>query len=142
MQAPDLVITLVPAPDEPPIAAGCPDTTSQQQVELRNFRDRLKSKQVEFFAASFDPCPPQPGAWSGAHPDFYLGDFIIKLAAIIGPVLGTAIGVWLHGRYGRKVRLKIGDIEAEAQTREEVEKLLSKAQEVQQRNQPKVIHEP
>jgi hypothetical protein len=38
--------------------------------------------------------------------------------------------------------LKIGDIEAEAQTAEEVEKLLDKAHEIQQRSQPKVIHEP
>jgi len=41
-----------------------------------------------------------------------------------------------NARYGRKVRLKIGEIEAEAQTREEVEKLLARAQEIQQRNQP------
>ena len=33
-------------------------------------------------------------------------------------------------------------IEAEAQTVEEVEKLLNRAEEIQQRNQPKVIHEP
>jgi hypothetical protein len=40
------------------------------------------------------------------------------------------------------VRLKIGDIEAEAQTAEEVERLIARAHEIQQRNQPKVIHEP
>jgi hypothetical protein len=48
----------------------------------------------------------------------------------------------LASRSGRrKVRLKIGDIEAEAQTVKEVEKLLARAQEMQRSNQPKVIHE-
>jgi hypothetical protein len=60
------------------------------------------------------------------------------------PALCAALGAWLGSRNGRKVRIKIGDIEAEAQTREDVEALLARAQEIQQqiaqRNQaPKVI---
>lgn len=65
-------------------------------------------------------------------------DFI-KLAAIAGTALGTVIGAWLHARFGRKVRLKIGDIEAESQTVDEVKKLIAYAMETQQVNQPKVI---
>lgn len=69
-----------------------------------------------------------------------LPEGLVKFTATLGPMLGTAIGAWLHARYGRKVRLKIGEIEAEAQTVEEVETLLARAQEIQQRNQPpKVI---
>jgi hypothetical protein len=68
----------------------------------------------------------------------YLGDFAIKLAATVGPVLGTVVGAWLHARYGRKVRLKIGDVEAEAQTIEEVQELLRRAEEFQQRINPNV----
>jgi hypothetical protein len=60
------------------------------------------------------------------------------------PALCGALGAWLASRSGRKVRIKIGDIEAEAHTQEEVEKLLAHAQEIQQQNsqrnqQPKVI---
>lgn len=71
-----------------------------------------------------------------------LGEFFIKVGPTVWPILGTAIGAWLHARYGRKVRLKVGDVEAEAETVGEVEKHLAKAQEIHQRNQPKVIHEP
>jgi hypothetical protein len=52
------------------------------------------------------------------------------------------VGAWLNARYGRKVRLEIGDIKAEASTVKEVEALLALAQDTQRRNQPKVIHEP
>jgi len=67
-----------------------------------------------------------------------------KLAAVVGPVLGTGIGAWLRGRYGRKVRVKVGanEIEVEAQTVEEVERLIARAQEIQQHTLPKAIHEP
>ena len=71
-----------------------------------------------------------------------LGELFIKLTEHAVPVIGTAVGVWLHAKYGRRVRLKVGDIEAEAQTAEQVEKLLARALEIQQHNQPKVIHEP
>ena len=39
-----------------------------------------------------------------------VGLVVISLA----PVLGTLVGAWLQARYGREVRLKIGEIEAEA----------------------------
>lgn len=67
---------------------------------------------------------------------------VLKIFSVVGPAMGTCLGAWLHARYGRRVRVKVGDLEAEAQTPEEVEKLLSKAQEIQQRNEPKKIHEP
>ena len=65
------------------------------------------------------------------------------LANAIMPALCTALGVWLGSRNGRSVSIKIGDIEVKAQTKEEVEKLFSRAleiqQETQQRNQPPKI---
>ena len=67
-------------------------------------------------------------------------DFI-KLSAI-GPALIACIGVWLHTYYGRKVRLKIGEVEAEGRSVEEIAKLLSMAEQFQQRNQPQAIYEP
>jgi hypothetical protein len=57
-------------------------------------------------------------------------------------VIAAAAGAWLHARYGRKVRLKVGDIEAEAQTEKQVQRLLEQAEEFQNRNKSKVIHEP
>jgi hypothetical protein len=71
------------------------------------------------------------------------------LVSVLGPalcgVLGTALGKYLGGRAGRKVRLRVGldgTIEAEAQTLEELKKLLELAEKIKDRNQPKVIHAP
>ena len=75
----------------------------------------------------------------GLHMPQIYADYIIKLSAAVGPAIGTALGAWLHARYGRKVRIKVGDIEAEAQTPEELEKLLDKVQEIRERNEPKRI---
>ena len=70
-----------------------------------------------------------------------LGQFVVDHADVAKTILLPLFGAWLHAHYGRKVRLRVGDIEAEAQTREEVERLFDKGQEIQQRNAPKVIHE-
>jgi hypothetical protein len=126
-------LALIPAPDDPPLKS------APYQKELAEFREFLEGQGhlvgsiKDALLGMFGECPV---------PLTLLGDFTVKLAAIAGPALGTGIGAWLHAKYGRKVRLKIGDIEAEAQTREEVEKLLERAQEIQQRNLPKVIREP
>jgi hypothetical protein len=65
---------------------------------------------------------------------YALPEFVVALKAI-GPTLGT-LGVifvaYLQGRYGRKIRLKIGEIEVEARTVEEVENLLEKIKQFQQ----------
>ncbi|MFL9936924.1 hypothetical protein P0D88_50130 [Paraburkholderia sp. RL18-103-BIB-C] len=37
------------------------------------------------------------------------------------------MGAWITARYGRKVRLKIGDVEVEARSIEEVDQLLQRA---------------
>jgi hypothetical protein len=59
----------------------------------------------------------------------------------------VALGAWLKGRYGRKARVKIGDVEAEAQTIKEVGALLAKIQEFQnlqeaKRSRPDNDNEP
>lgn len=66
-------------------------------------------------------------------------------ATEIGLVTAFAgvVGAWLHARYGRKFRLKVGEkeIEAEAPTLHAVERLLKRGEELQQHNQPKAILE-
>jgi hypothetical protein len=64
----------------------------------------------------------------------YLGEFTVTFATGIG----TAIGVWLHARYGRKVKLKIdGDkVDAQASSVEEVNVLLKRAEEYHQSRLP------
>jgi hypothetical protein len=66
-------------------------------------------------------------------PSFLHGVFTIQNVKSVGLVLGPIIGAWLQARYGRKVRLKIGDIEAEARNVAEVEELLKTAEKVRPR---------
>lgn len=66
-------------------------------------------------------------------PSFLMGSFTIESVKSVGLVVGPIIGAWLQARYGRKVRLKIGDIEAEARTVSEVEELLERAEKVHPR---------
>jgi hypothetical protein len=59
------------------------------------------------------------------------GAFVLQLASILGPAVAAGVTGWLAGRTGRKVRLKVGDIEAEARTIKEVGQLLQRAQALQ-----------
>ena len=55
---------------------------------------------------------------------------LLSLAGQSVPVFGTALVAWLGGRYGRKARVKVGDIEIEANTAEDVEELMTKVREL------------
>lgn len=58
------------------------------------------------------------------------GIFTVTVDKVL-PLAGTAVASWLAGRQGRKVRLKVGDIEAEAGSVEEIDQLLVSAQALQ-----------
>ena len=77
----------------------------------------------------------------GARVEFICMD-VIKLAATVGPLLGTVVGAWLQAHYGR-VRLKVGSegIEVEGRTTRQLRAVLDLANEYQ-RKQRTVIHEP
>jgi hypothetical protein len=124
MRTQELEVTLIPLSDEA--------SSWEVQTTFEEFEAAAHSNDVLIFSK---PVVVPPG-YVGASADLLSGEFLLKLIPMIGPIVGTATGAWLHARYGRKVRLKVGDIEAEAQTREEVETLLEKAQEIQQRNEP------
>ena len=135
MPVPELTITLLPALDDGPLRS------KDYQRELRHFEESLVAQGLEVGVSIEIRESGVPNTLAVVIPP-YLGDFTIKLVATVGPALGTLIGAWLHARYGRKVRLKIGDIEAEAQNVEQVEKLLRQADQFQQRSQQKIIGKP
>jgi hypothetical protein len=58
-----------------------------------------------------------------------LGQFIVSLGPAFVTGVAAVAGAWVQARFGRKVRLKFGDIEAEARTPEELEELLKRAAE-------------
>lgn len=116
--AADLRLTLVrSAGDEAAFSPG-------YQAELSRFYQRVRADRIRIDPVAF--AMDSVGASGG-----FVGEFIIPLAQVFGPVLGGAAVAWLQGRAGRKLRLKVGDIEAEARTIEEVEQLLQRAQKLQ-----------
>jgi hypothetical protein len=132
----EVELSLIPAPSEPP------EFQVRSNDELLRFQQSLRSQGVKIYLeleCREGVSHPQAGTHDVVR---FTGEFLIRLAAGAGPIVGTVIGAWLHAKYGRKARLKIGDIEAEAQTEQEVKDLLRHAEEFQLRNQPKKIHEP
>jgi hypothetical protein len=69
------------------------------------------------------------GTWPTVAPAPIASDtkseVVVDLAPTPGPVIGMIVGTWLMGHSGRKVRLKSGDVEVEAQTPQQVDALLA-----------------
>jgi len=132
MKRPQLELRLILGPNDPPL------TSAMCQEALRAFVGAVSAAGFDVSATS--RLLESADALGGGG---LSGRFIIDLVTNknLWLVLGPIITAWLTRRNGRKIRVKVGDIEVEAHTPEDVEKLLTKAQEIQDRNRPKVIHE-
>lgn len=53
--------------------------------------------------------------------------YSLPMEEVIGPILRTAADAWLLSRSGRSLRIKVGNIEIEAETPDALERMLSKA---------------
>ena len=117
----DIEIYLRRASDDPPVR----DEAFQRELVV--FAKGLRSGGIPYSqrAMAFD---------SAAALGYPLAEFIIKE---LGPpaftLLAALAGHWVAARNGRKVRLKVGDIEAEAGTAEEVLVLLERAHDLRAR---------
>lgn len=115
----NLEIELVPSPEDPPLES------DEYQAALQGFSDVLEqggldvSSHVLLIEAAGHEIAP------------HLGVFLTSLQTAL-PVVGTGLTSWFAGRYGREVRVKVGDIEVEANTASDAAKLLTKAQEIAQ----------
>jgi hypothetical protein len=112
-------IVLGRAPDDPQ------ENDPKFQEELEEFSKSLRTAGMTYSqrGMAFDAVD------AAGYP---LAEFLVTFAKEIGPTLGVILVAWVQGRSGRKVRLKIGDVEAEARTAEEVEGLLQKAKKFQE----------
>jgi hypothetical protein len=92
------------------------------QAELGTFISMLEAEGVEvsYGHAMFDDVKTVGGI---------VGEFALPLAGIICPIIGVALGAWITGRAGRKLKLKIGDVELEANSLVGIDHLVIKAQE-------------
>lgn len=107
-----LYLELVPAPDD------SYRFSKEFQVELEKVDDALRHRQLEVTSIIGHP------GGDGTH----LGQILVTLGPAVVGALGGVIGAWLQAKFGRKVRLKIGDIEGEARTIEELKELLEYAE--------------
>lgn len=114
---PELSLRLTQAPDD------LARFGTEYQAELRHFMSQLN-------AANVDASPriafcDSPGSVGGMA-----GEFLIPAAQIIVPAVSVAVVAWISGRAGRKLRLKVGDVELEASTQKDIDLLFAKALEL------------
>lgn len=50
--------------------------------------------------------------------------------SVLRTPLGALFGVWITAKFGRKVKIKVGDVEVEAGTMKEVDHLLDRARAI------------
>ena len=116
-EAGKFTIELAASVDDPP------GNDSVFQNDLSTFGKALRTAGIQYSqtAIAFDAVDAQ---------GYPLPEFIIAIKDLGIPVItviATLAGGWVQARYGRKMRLKIGDVEAEGRTIKEIEELLKKA---------------
>lgn len=112
-------IKLVRAPSDPALYS------PEYQADFRSVLEELGKAGLKADASFMTM--DSPGAGGG-----YTGEIIIPLLQFGSPFIGGIIGAWLQGKYGRKIRVKVGDVEVEAPVKEslsadDVKKLLMDA---------------
>lgn len=116
-EGPQVDITLLPALEED-------DRSDEIQSAFRRVEASLKSDGNEVMSMSImQKSLDAGGGW-------LTGDFILHLANTIG---SGALAAWLTGKLGRKVRIKIGEFEAEASNAKELDQIIDKALTVKER---------
>ena len=91
---------------------------------------RLEGPGHQLAAKHFSEVPP------------HLVHLLTAAVPVLQSTLATVVGAWLHERYGRKVRIKVGDTETEAASMAEAEKGFELARQARQASEPKRIYEP
>ena len=64
------------------------------------------------------------------------GEFL-AFAEVLGPAIVAALGGWLAGRNGRKVKIKVGQIEAEANSVKELDEVLERVGKIKHEKKPR-----
>lgn len=92
--------------------------SAEYQQELRTYSVQMKARYQRAFTMD--------GVIGGGGP---LGEFIFTNGSALVTGISTVAGAWIGARLGRKVRLKVGDVEVEAKSAEEIKHLLAVAKE-------------
>ena len=111
-------ISLLSAPDDPPVDNGALQSTFDK------FRQFLRMCAIPVSTPMFYRDVETEGAAEG-----FAGEFIVPLPQTLHPPLSTVVSAWLQQRPGRTVRLRIGESFAEAQSTEQAERFLWQARQ-------------
>ena len=96
MATPKVEMTLVPAPDHPPVRS------SKYQEGLHGFADSLTAEGIKYrFELDLTEAAAQDGHLA---PVIYTGLFTLAKAS--WPVIAGLVAAWLNGRSKRKVRVQ------------------------------------
>jgi uncharacterized membrane protein YhiD involved in acid resistance len=115
----ELRLALSSAPGDLPLSS------PEYQKELRDFAESLRSQGVNVSARFW--AHDAVGGGGG-----YTGEFTLIIATI-APLVSAIIGAWLNSRYGRKAKVKIGEVEVEAQNVAEVRELMKLVEKYQKK---------
>ena len=107
----ELQISMIPSPEDPPWRS------DDYQSELRRLglalrEDGLEIQEVGSHPVRSGETAPISGEWK------------VKLGATLEPILKAPVGSWLQARRGRTARLRIGEIEADVRTVEELARVI------------------
>jgi AraC-like DNA-binding protein len=101
--------------------------TPEFQQELRSLAESLRGAGVSFY----QPVKVNDSVDAQGGP---LPEFVAAIRQFSPPIItavATYLAAWVHARLGRKVRIRIGEIEAEGRTPEELKALLRMVAEFQ-----------
>lgn len=97
----ELQISMIPSPED------APWRSADYQSELLSLGQTLRADGVEIQSIG---CPS--------------GEWRVELGSALVSNLGSSVGSWLQARRGRTIRLKMGEIEADIRTVEELTRVI------------------
>jgi hypothetical protein len=107
----ELQISMIPSPEDPPWRS------DDYQSELRQLGLALRGDGLVIHEVSSHPL--RLGEMSPIS-----GEWRVKLGAMVEAILKAPVGSWLQARRGRTARLRIGEIEADVRTAEELARVI------------------
>jgi hypothetical protein len=125
METGELEIELARGTDDPQ------ESDPAYQAELQKFKAPLNEAGIRYkqSAIALDSVDAH------GHP---LGEFALEFVKGIAPVVSAVLVAWITAKYGRKVRVKFLEIEVEARSVNEVERLINKVVAVRESRPEKV----
>lgn len=93
---------------------------AESQADLQKFYDQIRAGGVEV-----NPGARTMDGVSGGGG--LVGEFVLGSAQAVGPAIGAAMDAWFRGRAGRKLSLKVDDINIEARSVVELQIMLLRA---------------